>query len=185
MHSTYSRISNAGALATTVLLTILALVSTTTFLIPHSLNLEQSSLKINGLNVVKGISQYDRRGSHYPKEREYAFVKFDLKTDLRPLFNWNTKQVFVSLVADYSTPAYPENSVVLWDRILTSSKHARINLQEARQKYEFKTPESSFGNTTAVYSLHWHVQPFVGVLTEGEIIRTEEIQFPPAKRRSQ
>jgi signal peptidase complex subunit 3 len=39
----------------------------------------------------------------------------------------------------------PENSVVLWDRIVTSPKHARINLQEARQKYEFKTPDSSFG----------------------------------------
>lgn len=39
----------------------------------------------------------------------------------------------------------PEISVVLWDRIVTSPKHARINLQEARQKYEFKTPDSSFG----------------------------------------
>ncbi|GAA5993659.1 hypothetical protein JCM5350_003050, partial [Sporobolomyces pararoseus] len=105
--------------------------------------------------------------------------------DLRPLFNWNTKQVFVSLVADYSTPSYPQNSVVLWDRILTSPKHAQLNLQEARQKYEFKTPSTSFGNGTAVYSLHYHVQPFVGVLTEGEIFRTEEIRFPVAKRRTQ
>ncbi|GAA5885856.1 hypothetical protein JCM16303_000085 [Sporobolomyces ruberrimus] len=182
MHSTYTRVSNAGALATTVLLTLLALISTTTFIIPHTLNIENSSLKINGLNVLKGVSQYDRR---HAREREYAFVKFDLKTDLKPLFNWNTKQVFLSLVADYSTPAYPENSVVLWDRIITSPRHARVNLQEARQKYEFKTPDTSFGNTTAVYSLHWHVQPWVGKLTQGEILRTDEIRFPPAKRRSQ
>jgi len=114
------------ALATTVLLAILALVSSTTFLIPNKLNAESSSLKINGLNVVKGVNQYERSA----KAREYAFVKFDLRTgqfalsglqeessgrkaklttvlsDLRPLFNWNTKQVFVSLVADYSTPSY-------------------------------------------------------------------------------
>jgi signal peptidase complex subunit 3 len=109
-----------------VLLAILALVSSTTFLIPNKLNAESSSLKINGLNVVKGVNQYERSA----KAREYAFVKFDLRTgqfalsglqeessgrkaklttvlsDLRPLFNWNTKQVFVSLVADYSTPSY-------------------------------------------------------------------------------
>ncbi|GAA5852414.1 hypothetical protein JCM3766R1_001881 [Sporobolomyces carnicolor] len=187
MHSTYARISNAGALATTVLLTILALVSSTTFLIPNTLNRRDAAatFKVTQLNVVKGISQYDRRSNPYAKEREYAFVKFDLSTDLRPLFNWNTKQVFVSLVADYSTPSYPENSVVLWDRILTSSRHARINLQDARQKYEYKTREPSFGNGTAVYSLHWHVQPYVGALTTGEIARTEEIRFPVAKLRSQ
>ncbi|GAA5987399.1 hypothetical protein JCM5350_002747 [Sporobolomyces pararoseus] len=88
MHSTYSRISNAGALATTVLLTILALVSTTTFLIPNSLNPERSSLKIHSLNVLKGVSQYERRIN--AKEREYAFVKFDLRTGEReiPFFDY-------------------------------------------------------------------------------------------------
>lgn len=140
-------------------------MSSTTFLIPNTLNRRDAAatFKVTQLNVVKGISQYDRRSNPYAKEREYAFVKFDLSTDLRPLFNWNTKQVFVSLVADYSTPSYvssfflkrelrdtdldfqPENSVVLWDRILTSSRHARINLQDARQKYEYKTREPSFG----------------------------------------
>ncbi|GAA5828053.1 hypothetical protein JCM5353_003164 [Sporobolomyces roseus] len=202
MHSAYSRVSNAGyvpsfsphlpfsakppswfsrALATTVLLTLLALISSTTFIIPSTLNPDQTSLKINSLNVVQGRSQSDR--SH--QERDFAFLKFDLKTDVKPLFNWNTKQVFLSLVADYSTPSHPDNSVVLWDRILTSSRQSRINIQEGRQKYEFKTPSTSFGNGTAVYSLWYQVQPHVGVLTQGEIVRTGEIGFPPARRRSQ
>ncbi|GAA5931095.1 signal peptidase complex subunit SPC3 [Sporobolomyces koalae] len=178
MHSTYTRISNAGALATTVLLTLLALVSCTTFLIPNRLDPTDSTLRIHSLNVVRGRA----RGS--PLERDYAFVKFDLKTDLRNLFHWNTKQVFVSLVADYSTPNYAQNSVVLWDRIVPARTHARLNLQEARQKYEFKTPDRSFENSTAVYSLHYQVQPFVGKLTQGRIVGTEPIQFPPRSMRT-
>lgn len=76
---------------------------------------------------VLGRSNNERR----PPEREFAFAKFDLVTgesqltgreecstvvpvadpsrespDLSPLFNWNTKQVFVYLVADYSTKSH-------------------------------------------------------------------------------
>lgn len=112
------------ALATTVLLTLLTAISATTFLIPA--NLAPASLSVPHLNVLLGRSQHDWRA----KEREFAFVKFDLKAgecrlgelsgrkmrahrsscsstaDLSPLFNWNTKQVFVYLTADYATPEY-------------------------------------------------------------------------------
>lgn len=38
-------------------------------------------MKIHSLNVLKGVSQYERRIN--AKEREYAFVKFDLRTGER------------------------------------------------------------------------------------------------------
>lgn len=88
---------------------------------------------------------------------------------MSPLFNWNTKQVFVYLVADYSTPKYvrrlhflsldrpvasqrltrllllqPENRVVVWDRIIRGSKFAKINIADGKQKYEFKEITDSF-----------------------------------------
>ena len=40
------------------------------------------------------------------KAVEYAFLKFDLDADLSSLFNWNTKQVFAYVVADYKTTKY-------------------------------------------------------------------------------
>lgn len=126
--------SRRRALATTVLISLLALISLTTFIIPA--NLDPASLKLSSLNVVLGRSNYER----HAKAREFAFIKYDLVAgeftqrrgsrrheaqqhgceaeadagcslllsalDLSPLFNWNTKQVFVSLVADYSTTKY-------------------------------------------------------------------------------
>ncbi|GAA6018371.1 hypothetical protein JCM10207_000823 [Rhodosporidiobolus poonsookiae] len=184
MHSTLQRISNTFALATTVLLTLILAISTTTFLLPADLASNPASLRINHLNVVMG-----RSNNYYArdrKEREFAFAKFDLRADLTPLFNWNTKQVFVYLVADYSTPQYkPDNKVVLWDRIVRTPRQARLNVQDGKQKYEFKDIGGSFRNTSATFSLHYQVQPHVGLLTSGEVVRTEPVAFPAVRRRSQ
>ena len=109
-----------------MIITLLSLVSLTTFIIPASL--EPGSLKIDHLNVLLGRSNYER----HAKAREFAFVKYDIvagehssaaaeaelpltaeltigarrPADMTPLFNWNTKQVFVYLTADYSTSKY-------------------------------------------------------------------------------
>jgi signal peptidase complex subunit 3 len=32
-------------------------------------------------------------------------LTFDLQADLTPLFNWNVKQLFLYLTAEYTTPA--------------------------------------------------------------------------------
>ncbi|KNZ59184.1 hypothetical protein VP01_1789g5 [Puccinia sorghi] len=63
---------------------------------------------------------------------------------LRPIFRYNTKQIFVYLVADYSTPEFPSNEVVLWDRIIRNARDAKINLSGARNKYAFKHIGGSF-----------------------------------------
>ncbi|BGP19780.1 hypothetical protein JCM10213_006442 [Rhodosporidiobolus nylandii] len=181
MYSSLQRLSNATALATTVLLTLLSAVALSSFFIPA--NLKPASLEISHLNVLLGRSQ-NYWGRQDRKEREFAFLKFDLQADLSPLFNWNTKQVFVYLTADYSTKAYPANSVVVWDRIVRTPRHARLNVQDGKNKYEFKEIGDSFRNTSATFSLHYQVQPYVGVLTGGEVVRTEPVAFPPARRRT-
>jgi signal peptidase complex subunit 3 len=41
-------------------------------------------------------------------------------------------------------PTQPANSVVVWDRIVRSPKHARLNVQDGKQKYEFKEITDTF-----------------------------------------
>lgn len=36
--------------------------------------------------------------------QQFVETRLDLDLDLRPLFNWNTKQVFLSLTASYESP---------------------------------------------------------------------------------
>lgn len=39
------------------------------------------------------------------RENDYAGITFDLKSDLSSLFNWNTKQLYISVTAEYKTEA--------------------------------------------------------------------------------
>ncbi len=39
------------------------------------------------------------------KKNDLGFLNFDLNVDLEPLFNWNVKQLFLYLTAEYETKA--------------------------------------------------------------------------------
>ncbi|KAM0748009.1 signal peptidase 22 kDa subunit [Meredithblackwellia eburnea MCA 4105] len=177
MYSLAQRANNVSASVTSALMALLALIAFTSFLIPT--NIDPASLKVSNLNVVLGRSNHER----YPKAREFAFAQFDLVADLTPLFHWNTKQVIVYLVADYSTPKHASNSVVVWDRIIRSSKYAKINIARGKQKYEFKEITDSFKNVSATFSLQYNIQPHVGALQWGEVVRTEALKLPAVAKR--
>jgi len=176
MHTITQRLNGVSALATTVLLCLLAAVSVTTFIIPTKI--EPASINVSNLNVVMGRAPYDR------KEQEFVFAKFDIEADLRNLLNWNSKQVFLQFVADYSSPEYPNNQVVIWDRIIRRKKDARINVESLKNKYAFKEiSQKGFRGLNATYSLQYNVMPYVGLLTYGEAGRTEPIPFPPRQEQ--
>ena len=56
-----------------------------------------------------------------------GFLTFDLQADLTPLFNWNVKQLFLYLTAEYETPANVVNQVVLWDKIIQRGENAVLD----------------------------------------------------------
>lgn len=78
------------------------------------------------------------------RRQDYLKVNFDAELDLRPLFNWNTKQVFLSLAANYESAAHAQNTVVVWDRIVRRKQDARAYIEEATNKYGFKEVSKSF-----------------------------------------
>lgn len=60
------------------------------------------------------ISFYRKNVPDYSASREkndLGFLTFDLKTDLTGLFNWNVKQLFLYLTAEYNTPNNELNQV--------------------------------------------------------------------------
>lgn len=51
------------------------------------------------LSSVKGRLEWHMDG----RVQDFAKVTFDMDADFTPLFNWNTKQIFLSLVAEYGS----------------------------------------------------------------------------------
>jgi len=132
------------------------------------------------VTFVVSFVGHDRR---YPRRtQQYAFVNFNISADLTPLFNWNTKQLFLYLEAEYESAQGAKNNVVIWDRIVRRKEDAHINVA-SRNKYAFRELSATFKKVpSAYYSLKYNVMPYVGALTYGEAGRTlEPVTFPPAE----
>eukprot|EP00298_Acanthocystis_sp_HF-20_P025255 c37098_g1_i1.p1 GENE.c37098_g1_i1~~c37098_g1_i1.p1 ORF type:complete len:167 (+),score=52.86 c37098_g1_i1:34-534(+) len=92
-----------------------------------------------------------------------AYVQFDINADLRSFFTWNTKQLFVYVVAEYKTDNAVRNEVVLWDDIITNEPNSLINKKEVHSEYRFKDKGLRSNNITL--SLQWNLLPHSGVLS--------------------
>ncbi|KAF5901697.1 signal peptidase complex subunit 3, partial [Clarias magur] len=56
---------------------------------------------------------------------------------LLPIFDWNVKELFLYLSAEYSTKSNALNQVVLWDRIVQRGETTKLELKEMKSKYFF------------------------------------------------
>lgn len=72
---------------------------------------------------------------------------------------------------------------MIWDRIVRSPKFARVNIADAKQKYEFKEITNSFSNVSVAFKVQYDVHPYVGFLKHGVMGQTESMRLPEVARR--
>ena len=65
---------------------------------------------------------------------DQAILSLQLDADLRSVFNWNVKQLFVYVTAEYETEANVLNQVVVWDQIISEPQHAWIRSSSVANK---------------------------------------------------
>jgi len=137
----------------------------------------KGTLEVTSLQVSPGKA---RRYNN--KNQDFAFVQFNVTADLSPLFNWNTKQLFLYVAAEYLNDQGVRNEVVIWDKIVQRKEDANISLH-GRNKYVFRELSTTFKKASpAHYTLKYNVMPYVGALTYGEAARTKEtVPFPDAR----
>ncbi|KAF8472989.1 signal peptidase 22kDa subunit [Russula ochroleuca] len=176
MHSIYARVNNVSATISTIVMVLLGAMALSSFVFnPHP----TGSLEVTSVKVFAGETR------RYPHRRqEYAFVTFNITADLSSLFNWNTKQLFVYLEAEYTNAKGVRNEVVFWDRIVRRKEDA-VMAVSGKNKYPFRDVSAKFkGSTAANYTLKYNLMPFVGILTYGEAARVMgPIEFPLARER--
>ncbi|KAJ5165504.1 Microsomal signal peptidase subunit (Gp23) [Penicillium coprophilum] len=119
MHSSLNRIQAVFGFFTTVALVVSALAAVSVLFFPA--DEANASVQLKNVQVVKGRPHY-----YSTKREEYAQFRFDLDADLSPLFNWNTKQLFVYVYATYSSSDIPGSQVrasesIIWDTIIPAT----------------------------------------------------------------
>ncbi|KAI7783653.1 signal peptidase subunit [Diaporthe eres] len=187
MYTSLVRAQNVFGFFTTVAFVVAAFIAGTDLLSPRT---PSGTIRPTNTQVVKGRPHY-----YSTKREEYAIIKFSLDADLSSLFNWNTKQVFVYVTAEWPAAGGENatNQAVIWDQIITSpsSDHlanigpatlrklkksaagkpidpsrGKLSLKNQRPKYQITHPSSRIAETDGVeLRLHYNVQPWVGALT--------------------
>ncbi|OQE19453.1 hypothetical protein PENSTE_c015G08031 [Penicillium steckii] len=144
MHSSLNRAQAVFGFFTSVALVVAGLAALSTLLFPTDAT--TASVQLKNVQVVKGRPHY-----YSAKREEYAQIRFDLDADLSPLFNWNTKQLFVYVYATYSSSDNPDSQLrnsesIIWDSIIPATP-SPYSFDALKEKVLPHLPASITGNT--------------------------------------
>ena len=99
MHTVWVRLNAVVFFGLTVLLVLAVMTWFSTFIGPEAVPIIEF-VKLNSLRSLRSHGGVDR-----------ALISFDLRADLAAAFDWNIKQLFVFVVAEYTSPTNPLNQV--------------------------------------------------------------------------
>ncbi|XP_046979077.1 signal peptidase complex subunit 3 [Vanessa cardui] len=170
----YSVLTRVNAILTYTLsvlacLTFLCFLSTLT--VDYRTTAQMNTVKV----VVKNVPDYGAS-----RERnDLGYLTFDLKTDLSNLFNWNVKQLFLYLTAEYVTPNNELNQVVLWDKIILRGENAVLDFKNMNTKYYFWDDGNGLkGHNNVTLTLSWNIIPNAGLLPNIQALGQHSFKFP-------
>ncbi|TGZ80471.1 hypothetical protein EX30DRAFT_372116 [Ascodesmis nigricans] len=163
LHSAPSRARYTLEFFTTITILLSIFTTLSTLLYPTS---PTASLDLHSVKVRP------TRPRPPTRPRDILLLTFDLTLDARPLFTWNTKQVFTYLSITYaSSPSsnYTDNELIFWDMILPDIGSAKLELEGEEVRYKVSDISGSFSERGASVRLGWNVQPYVGALRWGSV----------------
>ena len=79
---------------------------------------------------------------------DQAILSLQIDADLRSVFNWNVKQLFVYITAEYETEANTLNQVVVWDQIISRSSMRGSARAQSRTNTRSPTRATGYVVTT-------------------------------------
>ena len=167
-------LTRATAVATytmSVLASLTFLCFLSTFFNEYQVHADINTVKV----VVKNAPDY----AAGKEKNDLGFLTFDLQVDLNPLFNWNVKQLFLYLTAEYETPNNKLNQVVLWDKIILRGENALLDYRSMNTKYYFWDDGNGLlHHQNVTMTLSWNIIPNAGNLPRIKSHGRHSFSFP-------
>mmetsp|Transcript_2949 Transcript_2949/g.8993 ORF Transcript_2949/g.8993 Transcript_2949/m.8993 type:complete len:150 (+) Transcript_2949:349-798(+) len=111
--------------------------------------------------TVNSLRVYDLRRLHQFRGSDRAILTVDMDVDFTPLWNWNVKQIFVFVVAEYRGSVHRRNGVVIFDHIIESEKDSIIKGRDLI-KYPLVDEVESLKDVSIQLKLGYDVHPLFG-----------------------
>ncbi|CAH1114118.1 unnamed protein product [Psylliodes chrysocephalus] len=171
MHSFLQRGNSILAYALSVLACLTFICFASTLFLNYVTDAKMNTVKV----VVKNVPDY----SASREKNDLGFLTFDLQTNLTDLFNWNVKQLFLYLTAEYITPSNELNQVVLWDKIILRGENAVLDFKNMNTKYYFWDDGNGLkANKNITLTLSYNIIPNAGLLPNIFASGSHSFKFP-------
>ncbi|UJR28841.1 hypothetical protein I4U23_010065 [Adineta vaga] len=170
MHSFLSRLNTLFAFTLSVLAVLTIGVFLSTYLEEYH---ETVSISANK-PIVKHMTDF----SANRKKNDLGVLQLNLDMDLNSLFDWNVKQLFLYLIAEYETPSNNLNQVVLWDKIIKRGENARIDVRDMATKYYFWDDGEHLRSNNVTLTLAWNTISNAGRLLHTRANGSTSFIFP-------
>ncbi|VDL70538.1 unnamed protein product [Nippostrongylus brasiliensis] len=171
MHSIYSRANALFAFMLWVLAAVTFACFLSTAFLDYSAKVE---ITVNNPRV-RSIADY----SSSSEKADLGMLDFSITGDFSSTFNWNVKQLFMYLVAEYETPENVMNQVVLWDKIVLRSQRVVLDERRLQSKYYFLDDGTNLLNHPNVtLVLRYNVVPNAGYLRLAQAEGQAIVKFP-------
>ncbi|TDH72023.1 hypothetical protein CCR75_001245 [Bremia lactucae] len=153
MHSIWTRANNVFFTSLMALAIMCTLTSLSTFL--HESNPVVRRLEMTELHSLR----------NYRDKTDRATLSFNLDADLSSVFNWNVKQLFVYVMADFESASNVRNQVVIWDTIVQTKEAASLlQFQNESVKYFLADQHDELRGANVTLRLEWDIMPVCGRL---------------------
>lgn len=101
----------------------------------------------------------------YGPGHDQAILSLGINADLRSVFNWNVKQLFAYVTAEYETEANVLNQVVVWDAVISEKELAWIRSDFVVNKYSLTDQGYGLLDNNVTLVMNWNIIPATGLLT--------------------
>lgn len=175
MHTFMSRLNAifAFSLSILALLTLIFAMSTSYKSYGDLAKIDIETVKA----LVKRVSDYSIGDGS--QENDLGFVLFNMNADFENCFDWNVKQLFIYLTANYQTKDNIVNQVVLWDHILQRGEEGKLSLEKRSPKYYLWDDGNGLrGNQNVTLTLSLNIVPNAGFLQTASSSLTHTFAFP-------
>lgn len=113
------------------------------------------------------------------KESDLGLVQFNLDANFEDCFDWNVKQLFLYLTANYKTSDNIINQVVLWDHVLNRGEKGQLRLRNHNPKYYMWDDGFGLkGNNNVTLTLSMNIIPNAGFLQTANSPVVHTFSFP-------
>ncbi|OQR68772.1 signal peptidase complex subunit 3-like [Tropilaelaps mercedesae] len=170
MHSLWTRLHAIFACTLSALTAMTFAFFLSTAFNNYSTDVRLSTVKV----VVKSVPDY----TVSKEELDLGVITFDIDANLTQVFNWNVKQLFLYLAAEYETKNNKVNQVVLWDKIIQRGQDPILKLSNLHSKYYFWDDGRGLRDIPVKLSLNWNVIPNAGILPNFAGIGSHTFKFP-------